>query len=502
MTRTDTDTDPVLQAAASKGWPHLPGGVLGAVYVALCLIPLILALGQNVSPADHWGLAAAALGMIALGAMALQFLTSGRFETVSGRLGIDKVMAFHKFAVWWIALAILLHPVVYVVPTWMEDAELGQERLIAYLTLPQYRTGVIAWGAVLLIVLSSPLRDRLPWTYEAWRASHIMLALIAVGGGLHHAASAGRFSATVPVFSVWLGFGAVVACAVAMLYGLRWYRLHQRPWRLAAITKLADRMWELDIKPAPGTPPLPYHAGQFVWMSEGARRFPLFDHPFSIADSPLRPGLSLIIKEAGDFTSQIGTLAPGTPIGIDGPHGEFTADGRDADALILIAGGVGIAPVMGILRDLVARRDARPVRLAYAVGKPANFACLPEIAAACGVLDLKAMLLSEEADSDSTNLAGDDLEHVTGRLDADRLRALLKGLDPARSVALMCGPGGMVTAASDALLDLGMPMRRVVYERFDYAGGASRQDRRRRLFFVGIGVALAMGLALFVPLAA
>jgi NAD(P)H-flavin reductase len=276
---------------------------------------------------------------------------------------------------------------------------------------------------------------------------------------------------------------------MAVLYGWRWAMLQRHPWRLSTVTKLADRMWELDIQPGANTATLGYSAGQFVWITEGKRRFPLFDHPFSIADNPARPGISLIIKEAGDFTKEIGSLAPGTPIGIDGPYGEFTLDQHPGGAVVLLAGGVGIAPIIGILRDLVARRDPRPVRLAYAAGVPANFACLPEIEAAQKTLDLKVMLLSEE---DGTGWDG-----LVGRLSRDRLRDLLDGLDPQRAVALICGPGPMVTAVSDGLLDLGLPMNKVVYERFDYAGGASRQDRRRAGHFLAIGAALASAVAGF-----
>jgi predicted ferric reductase len=246
----------------------------------------------------------------------------------------------------------------------------------------------------------------------------------------------------------------------------------------------------LDIQPDAGTPGLTYEAGQFVWMTEGARRFPLFDHPFSIADSPLRPGLSLIVKEAGDFTGRIGSLEPGTPVGIDGPYGEFTLESHPARAVLLVAGGAGIGPIMGLLRDMVARRDPRPVRLAYAVGHPSNLACLPEIAAAGEVLDLQAMLISE---APAEGYAGE-----VGRLDEDRLARLLAGLDRSETVALMCGPGPMVAAVADVLDDLGLPMRKVVYERFDYAGGhPSRQDRRRLARFLAVGAGLAAAVGLF-----
>ncbi|ASY65147.1 Oxidoreductase FAD/NAD(P)-binding (plasmid) [Sinorhizobium sojae CCBAU 05684] len=159
--------------------------------------------------------------------------------------------------------------------------------------------------------------------------------------------------------------------------------------------------------------------------------------------------------------------------------------------MLLLAGGVGIAPIMGLLREMVARRDRRPVRLAYAAGQPANFACLSEIDAAKTVLDLRVMLLSEEG--------AEDWPGLIGRLDRGRLAELLEGLAAKETVALICGPGPMVSSVSDTLLDLGMPMNNVVYERFDYGGGmSSRQDRRRSLQFAATGLTLALVLALFV----
>jgi predicted ferric reductase len=489
MTSPDHDI-----AAASPRGLRLAPRALGPLYILACAAPLILAATRNAAPASPWEIAAAALGMVGLAAMAVQAVTSGRFELVSGRLGIDRVMAFHKVAAWWVLLALLLHPVIYVVPTWQADPALAWERLWAYHTLPHYRSGVIALAALSVLVVGSALRERLPLRYEVWRGAHVVLSIVALGAGLHHAITVGRFGMIAGQPLLWWGVAAAVVAVLLVLYGWRWARLHRRPWRLASVTRHPGRMWELDIQPEAGTPALGYTAGQFVWMTEGARRFPLFDHPFSIADSPTRPGLSLIIKEAGDFTDRIGDLPPGTAIGIDGPYGDFTLEAHRGDAVLLIAGGVGIAPIMGLLRDLVAQGDARPIRLAYAAGQPGNFACLPEIEAARATLDLDVLLVSEEPAAD---WSGD-----VGRLDHDRLGRLLHGLDPARTVALMCGPGPMVTAVSDGLVALGMPMDHVIYERFDYGGGASRIDRRRRGRFVALGGGVALVAALFVAVMA
>ncbi len=474
--------------------PHLNGPILALLYVALCALPLLLAAaGQPVAPLDAVERAAAALGMAALAGLAIQFVTSGRFSIVSGRLGIDRIMAFHKIAAWFLLLAVVLHPALYVLPTWNDNPSLGLERLVAYLTLPHYRSGVIAVAALLLLVVSAALGNRLTVSYEVWRGSHIVLGLTVVGAGLHHAITVGRFSVAGPLNWVWWMAAMVILTVIATLYGWRWYKLHRHPWRLKAITKLADRMWELDIEPGKQTPTLRYSAGQFVWMTVGDRRFPLLDHPFSIADSPTRPGISLIIKEAGDFTRHVGTLAPGTAIGIDGPYGEFTLESRSARSILLLAGGVGIAPIMGILRDLAARGDDRPVRLAYAAGRPENFACLEEIEAARKVLDLRVMLLSEEQ--------VEGWRGEVGRLDHGRLGRLMDGLAPEETVALLCGPGQMVSAVSDALLDLGIPAQSIIYERFDYSSGtASRLDRRRAFQFVMTGAGLAAAVAAFAAL--
>lgn len=470
---------------------RMPGPALAAAYMVFCLTPLALAMAQTTAPFDPWEMAAAALGLAGLAAMAVQFVTSGRFQIVSGHLGIDKIMAFHKVAARWVLLALLMHPLFYVLPTWFDSPELGYERLVAYLTLPHYRSGVVALSALSALVVTAILREWLPWRYELWRGSHLILGTVAVGAGLHHTLTVGRFGVAGALYGFWWIVGFSVIAVIAALYGWRWFLLHRRPWRLASVTKVADRMWELDLQPSHENPAWTYEAGQFVWMTEGGCRFPLFDHPFSIADSPLRSGLSLIVKEAGNFTNRIGELPPGTAIGIDGPYGDFTLESHEARNVLLLAGGVGIAPIMGLLRDMVARRDPRPVRLAYAAGRPTYFVCLPEIDAAKAVLDLQVMLLSEEGAQGWPGLIG--------RLDHSRLADLLKGLDPKDTVALVCGPGSMVTSVSDTLQDLGLPMENVVYERFDYGGGmSSRQDRQRSLQLAAIGLTLAAALTLFV----
>lgn len=467
-----------------------PAALLGLLYLAALLLPLALAHATGVAPAGEWSEAASAAGCVGVAALVVQFLTSGRFEVFAGRVGIDVTMAFHKQAARWLVLLVVLHPLLYVAPTLLSRPETGLDRLVGMFSASRFSTGVAAWIAVLALVVLAVARNRLPANYEVWRGVHFGLAVIATGGALHHALSAGTYSAEPILAGYWAAAGLTAIAAIAGLYGHRWWHLHRRPWRLTQVRPIGTALWALDLEPCPGTPPLRYQAGQFVWMSVDPRRFPLFDHPFSIASSPREPGLQLIVKEIGDFTGTIGQIPPGTLVGLDGPHGAFTLEDRQAGAILLVAGGVGIAPVLGLLRDLVARGEKRPVRLVYGAGSPDKIVARQEIEAAAAKIDLQATLLAETGHEGWTG--------TTGLIDRRQLERALTGLDRDRSLAMICGPDAMITSVADTLLELGMPLPNVVYERFDYSGqSASRRDVHQSRWFTAIALVLAFGILAF-----
>ena len=66
---------------------------------------------------------------------------------------------------------------------------------------------------------------------------------------------------------------------------------------------------------------------------------------------------------AGDFMSRVDDTPIGTTAWLDGPHGHFTLQGHSPPHIVFIAGGVGIAPSKGILRQLHAEHDPRPLQL-------------------------------------------------------------------------------------------------------------------------------------------
>jgi ferredoxin-NADP reductase len=98
------------------------------------------------------------------------------------------------------------------------------------------------------------------------------------------------------------------------------------------------------------------------------------EHPFSIATSPSPDGvISLTIKEIGDFTSTVGRIKPGDLAVVHGPFGRFSHVFHSIDNdLVFVAAGIGITPLMSMLRYMRDRRDYRRVLLVYANRGPTD----------------------------------------------------------------------------------------------------------------------------------
>ncbi len=165
--------------------PGLSPLILFGGFFALATMPLMLA-GLVFGPADAWIEFASAFGMVAGVLLFLQLVSSGRFEFVSGRIGIDITMAFHKWMARLLAILVVAHPLFFILPLDPSRPNSAWNHLMALLSAPANLTGVVAFVLVLLIVLIGMFRDRLPITHEVWRASHGLMAVAAAVAALMH----------------------------------------------------------------------------------------------------------------------------------------------------------------------------------------------------------------------------------------------------------------------------------------------------------------------------
>ncbi len=195
-------------------------------------------------------------------------------------------------------------------------------------------------------------------------------------------------------------------------------------------------------------------------MNFRAPAIPLLDNPFSISSSPAElPTVRFLIKERGDTTARLGELRPGAIVYLDAPHGNFTLAGRQGEAIFLIAGGIGIAPVIGILRDLAAKHDKRPISIIYGARNPQQLVYADEINQLQAFLDLKIFFSVDEPPPGWSGGVGEIGEATIRR----HLPAAAE-----RCLCLACGPTPMMLAVERHLLAAGVPAGQIVYERFEY----------------------------------
>lgn len=183
------------------------------------------------------------------------------------------------------------------------------------------------------------------------------------------------------------------------------------------------------------------------------------EHPFSIVSSAQQPGrIAFTIKALGDFTATVGAIAPGQTAYVDGPYGAFSPDRHDATGLVLIAGGIGMAPLMCMLRTLADRGDQRPITLVYAYRDLDNLTFREELESLAGRLQLRTVIVLREPPADWSGERG----ILTPEMLVRHLPA-----DCRRCQCYVCGPQPMLAVVETALRKAGVSLGRMHFEIFD-----------------------------------
>jgi ferredoxin-NADP reductase len=141
---------------------------------------------------------------------------------------------------------------------------------------------------------------------------------------------------------------------------------------------------------------------------------------------------------------------------IDGPHGSYRAR-RHAERFVLIAGGIGITPIISMLRSAADAGDRRPFVLVYGSLRWDEVTFREELDDLQQRLDLRVVHVLTEPPPAWTGEAG--------FIDSDLLARHLPA-DLGRCEFFLCGPPPMLSAALDGLERLGVAPEHVHAEQF------------------------------------
>jgi dihydroorotate dehydrogenase electron transfer subunit len=180
-------------------------------------------------------------------------------------------------------------------------------------------------------------------------------------------------------------------------------------------------------------------AGQFYMLAAAERwaqrdERPFLPRAFSVADAVAgEDGLRLdfLVDDVGPGTARLAALAPGELVWVNGPLGHPFSEPRElaprAPGAILVGGGIGIAPLAILRRELAERGVASRILLGFRDRRHSGG--LDDLFACCEV-----RLASEDGHAGHKG-------YVT-----DLLAVLLEGDDAGSAAVYACGPPAMLEA--------------------------------------------------------
>lgn len=425
------------------------------MYLALVLAPLLVLLLADPPPGlGFWWDFAVALGFAGLAMMAVQFVLTARFRRATAPYGIDLIYFFHRYLAVIALLLIAGHAVLLLVenPGFVQvfDPRVAPGHLFA---------GVVAAAVLVVLVGSSLWRKWLRLPYEAWRVLHVLLAVTAVILAMVHIEGVGYYAAAPWKRGLWRAIAASCIAIQVYVRVVKPWRSVRRPYRVASIVPERGDAWTVVLVPD-GHAGLAFEPGQFAWVTLRATPFSMREHPFSISSAPAPDGrVEVTIKELGDFTRTIKHLRVGETAYVDGPYGAFTIDRYDdAPGCVFIGGGIGMAPLLSMLRTFAERRDQRRHLLIMANSSRERATFFEEIETLVGRLDLEVVHVLEHPEPGW----GGECGYITEEMLARHLP-----VDRATLEYFICGPKPMIVLVERALYTLDVPLGRCHSELFD-----------------------------------
>ncbi len=331
------------------------------VYFTLVLLPAVAMLVSGYFRGDGIRDTAVFLGFIGMSLAGIQLISIGRIHWLSDALDMDKVYNNHH---WVSLLSILLIVAHFMLLSFYNPL------IATYLNVFEapwmIAAGSIGLFGLLLIGITSVLRKSIKMDYRYWLFIHDVLTIVILVFGMIHLFKIGYYTSHPFMEAIWIFEIAIWVIAFLYIRIIRPLRIGQKPYMVESVVGESADTYTLTLVPD-GHEGVPFEAGQVAWISTGPSPFVLSRNPFSYSGSSEREGeLRFSIKNLGDFTSTVPHMKKGQRVYVDGPYGTFNLDDpRMQSGLVMIAGGIGLAPVMSILNTLADRGDKRPTYVFY-----------------------------------------------------------------------------------------------------------------------------------------
>lgn len=205
-----------------------------------------------------------------------------------------------------------------------------------------------------------------------------------------------------------------------------------QPYRIQRVGRETRDTFTLELRSMNGDDGFPFAAGQFNMLY----LFGVGEVPISISGDPTNPHtLVHTIRAVGTVTQRICSLKKGAVLGVRGPFGgHWPVEEAAGNDVVIIAGGIGLAPLRPTIYYLLAHRGRYGrIVLLYGARTPADLLYKRELERWRGRFDLEVEITVDTATADWRGNVG----VVTTLIPS-------APFDPLNTVAMMCGPEVMM----------------------------------------------------------
>jgi ferredoxin-NADP reductase len=222
--------------------------------------------------------------------------------------------------------------------------------------------------------------------------------------------------------------------------------------------------------PAGGKLPFNYLPGQFVTVTVVPNGVPV-KRSYTISSSPTtRDYCEITVKheEHGTVSHYLDTqVHEGELLQLTGPSGKFTFTEQEAESVVLIAGGVGVTPLMSVVRYLTDRSWKGEIYFFFSCLSEKDIIFREEIEyLQKRYPNLRVWIILEEPPEDSEN------SYLAGRVTKEILAGRVPEIASRR--VHICGPTPMIDAIKQMLDELEVPKENVRTEIFSAKQPAPR----------------------------
>jgi ferredoxin-NADP reductase len=238
--------------------------------------------------------------------------------------------------------------------------------------------------------------------------------------------------------------------------------------RVAAIVRETPHVKTFRLVEPNGRPvPFTFVPGQFLTFS-AQMDGKTIRRSYTIASPPTRNSyVEITVKreDEGEFSRFLhDKISVGSMLQVRGPSGVFTFDGGNADSVVLIAGGVGITPMMCVIRYLTDKSWPGEIFLVFATRSTDEFLFREELE----YLQRRYPKLHVVA-AVGTRTEGTAWMGLEGEITKDALAHAVPTIEKRR--VHLCGPPPMMDAIRRILSELDVPVSQIKTEAFGPAMG-------------------------------